>query len=138
MGQINSRTSLEHETMRHKIHTSSGVHPLRSIAGLRASFHRFAHSECSWDEAWRRMKDWGGRPTATIAGTNPASHCGPFRAELFNSAEKALILFRTPGAFGNAGGHLRPPSLAAVLVGSVWYVLSDGMPLGGVGIVGIL
>ena len=82
--------------MRQGIHTSSGVQPLRSIAGLSSSYHRFAHSADPWDERADGMKSEGRALTATIPGPDTAGDGGPLRAELFNGAKEPLVLIRTP------------------------------------------
>lgn len=42
-----------------------------------------------------------------------------------------LVFVACPAAFRNNGRHLSPPPLPTVFVGSVGYVLRDGMPASG-------
>ena len=77
--------------------TSSCVQPLRSMAGLRASFHRFAHSVAR--EAVRQQGPWAAEYdalTATVPGTDPTGDCSPFGAEFVHGAKETLILFCAP------------------------------------------
>ena len=50
-----AQTAAEQPTMR----TSSGVQPLRSIAGFKASFHRFAHSGAVENPRSGQLLEWG-------------------------------------------------------------------------------
>lgn len=50
---------------------------------------------------------------------------------LLDGGAQSLVFVGGPAALGDGGGHLCPPSLAAVFVGAVRDVVGDGMPLGG-------
>src|SRR6266550_8521648 len=132
--------------------TASGVHMVRSMAGLRVSVQRFAHSmlsiewsqrkdvlatygHCCGSGQWRRL---GTICTEVRNQSRTVCSAGyPPCAKNFNSPHESLILFRRPAPFHNVGCHLCKPPFTPVFVGPIGNMLRDSMPLGWVGVVGV-
>jgi hypothetical protein len=97
----------------------------------------YTYDRYSWSvHEWRlapTCRERGGETVAVSAknvNRQEKFHTAVLGAIFLDSGAETVVLLCGPAAFGDGGGHLCPPTFAAVLVGTVGDMGGDGVPLG--------